>query len=177
MSRVRSLMLSTACLLGGVALAAPPPPAAPTPAAPSCALAPQEALAAANAWRQEARRCGGQAFDAARSLRWNLALERSAERFATELAARGELSHQGESSPTLRERVRESGYLLRAVGENLAAGPLGLDEVFALWTASEDHCRNLMRADFEEMGLACVSGTGRYERYWVLHLGAPARRY
>ncbi|HLO94381.1 MAG TPA: CAP domain-containing protein, partial [Burkholderiaceae bacterium] len=66
---------------------------------------------------------------------------------------------------------------LRAVGENLAAGPLGLDEAFALWTSSEAHCSNLMRPDFEELGLACVAGSGRYERFWVLHLAAPARRF
>lgn len=161
------LLLLSACLLGGLAVAEP---------APVCRVSAQEALAAANAWRQAARQCGSQAFEAAPALRWHAGLEASAERYATELAERGELSHQGRRSPTLRERVRESGYLLRAVGENLAAGPLGLDEVFALWTGSPDHCVNLMRADFEDVGVACVSGTGRYERFWVMHLGAPARR-
>ena len=29
-------------------------------------------------------------------------------------------------------------------------------------------------ADFQEFGLACVNGPGRYQRYWVLHLAAPA---
>lgn len=161
------LLLLSACLLGEVALAEP---------APVCRVTAEEALAAANAWRQAARLCGSQAFEAAPALRWSAALQASAEHFAAELAERGELSHQGRSSPTLRERVRASGYLLRAVGENLAAGPLGLDEVFALWTGSPDHCINLMRADFEDVGVACISGGGRYERFWVMHLGAPARR-
>ena len=169
MCRMPSLLLLCACLLGRLALAAPPP----APCQPSA----DAVLALANAWRQEARQCGGQAWAAAPALRWNEALQQSAQRFATELAARGELSHQGISSPTLRERVRETGYALRAVGENLAAGPLGLDEVFSLWTSSEAHCSNLMRADFEELGLACVTGSGRYERFWVLHLAAPARRF
>lgn len=161
------LLLLSFGLLGEFAVAEP---------APACQVSAQEALATANAWRQAARTCGSQAFEAAPALRWNEALQASAARFAAELAERGELSHQGLSSPTLRERVRASGYLLRAVGENLAAGPLGLDEVFALWMGSPDHCVNLMRADFEDVGVACVSGGGRYERFWVMHLGAPARR-
>lgn len=160
------------CLLGRLAVAAPQPTQPPP-----CQPAAEEVLALANAWRQEARQCGAQAWNAAPALRWNEALQRSAQRFAVELAARGELSHEGIGSPTLRERVRETGYALRAVGENLAAGPLGLDEVFSLWTASEVHCSNLMRADYQELGLACVNGKGPYERFWVLHLAAPARRF
>jgi len=169
MSWMRPLLIALLGLLGGMACAAPAPVR-------SCQLSAEEALRLANAWRAEARQCGRQAFPAAPALRWNEALQQSALRFATELAARDELSHQGLSSPTLRERVREAGYLLRAVGENLAAGPLGLDEVFSLWISSEEHCSNLMKPDFEELGLACVSGAGRYERFWVLHLAAPAGR-
>ena len=174
MYRTTSLLL-WASLLAGLAVAGPAPEAPRPP--PSCEPDAQQALALANAWRQEARQCGARAFDAARPLRWNAALQSSAQRFASELAARGELSHQGLSSPTLRERVRDTGYVLRAVGENLAAGPLGLDEAFSLWASSEEHCANLMRADFEELGLACVAAAGRYERFWVLHLAAPARRF
>lgn len=169
MSWMRSLLMVSTCLFGGLA------PAEPAPARP-CAIGVEDALRLANAWRAEARQCGSQVHPAARPLAWNEALHRSALRFAAELAARDELTHRGLSSPTLRERVREVGYQLRAVGENLAAGPLGLDEVFSLWAGSEEHCSNLMRPEFEELGLACVSGAGRYERFWVLHLAAPARR-
>lgn len=169
MCRTPSLLLFLACLAASVAAAAPPEPSPCQPVA-------EQVLALANAWRQEARQCGRRAFEAAPPLHWNQSLQQSAQRFATELAARGALSHQGIGSPTLRERVREAGYALRAVGENLAAGPLGLDEAFSLWTGSEEHCSNLMRPDFEELGLACVKGAGPYERFWVLHLAAPVRR-
>lgn len=175
MRRLPFLLLTWTCLLASAAPVAP----AETPAPALCRLTAQDmetALKAANAWRQAAHPCGGQPFEAAAPLRWSEPLQRSAERFALELAERGELSHQGRSSPTLRERARDAGYLLRAVGENLAAGPLGLEEVFALWTSSADHCANLMRPDFEDLGVACVNGAGRYERFWVMHLGAPARR-
>ncbi|MBB2487018.1 hypothetical protein H5407_17450 [Mitsuaria sp. WAJ17] len=175
MRRTTFLQLLRAGLLAGLATAATAQEAPRQP--PGCDPDVEQALALANALRQEARHCGARAFEAARPLRWSGALQTSARRFAAELAARGELSHQGLSSPTLRERVRDTGYVLRAVGENLAAGPLGLDEAFSLWTASEEHCANLMRADFEELGLACVSASGRYERFWVLHLAAPARRF
>ncbi len=177
MKRTTSLRLLGACLVAGLVAGLASAAAAQEAPAPGCEPDVQQALALANALRQEARRCGARAFEAARPLRWNAALQQSAQRFAAELAARGELSHQGLSSPTLRERVRDTGYTLRAVGENLAAGPLGLDEAFSLWASSEEHCANLMRADFEELGLACVAASGRYERFWVLHLAAPARRF
>lgn len=172
MAALRFVLILLACLLGGV----PGCVAAVTAPAPDCPPGVEDALRLANAWRAEARRCGARDFAPARPLRWNAALADSALRFAGELAARDELSHQGLSSPSLRERVKGAGYLLRSVGENLAAGPLGADEVFALWAGSEEHCSNLMQPAFEDMGLACVSGTGRHERFWVLHLAAPARR-
>jgi uncharacterized protein YkwD len=134
-----------------------------------------EALAvrALNALRAQAQTCGGRLWPAASALRWQATLGNSARRYAQELAAQDRLDHIGADGATLRTRLREAGYVMRMSGENLAGGPETLDEVLALWLASPAHCENLMAADFQEFGLACVSGPGRLQRYWVLQLASP----
>lgn len=131
----------------------------------------QQALARINMLRAQARACGGAALPAAAALRWDSRLAASAQAYAEELARRDTLSHEGQQARSLRERLRTAGYRMRLAGENLAAGPDTVEEALAQWLASPAHCDNLMAAEFEDMGLACVSGSGRFERFWVLHLG------
>jgi uncharacterized protein YkwD len=121
--------------------------------------------------RGQPRRCGDRWLPIAGSLQWSDALQRSAQIYARELARRDLISHQGEQSAGLRDRLHASGYRLISAGENLAAGPLDLDEALDHWLASAGHCENLMAPQFQELGLACVSAPGRYGRFWVLHLG------
>ena len=127
----------------------------------------------ASALRAQAQQCGSTLMRPAAGLRWNERLAASAQAFAHELAERKVLSHEGRAAPTLRDRLRQTGYRMRMSGENLAAGPDQLNEVFDLWLHSPAHCSNLMQADFEEMGLACAPSKSPYGRFWVLHLGAP----
>jgi uncharacterized protein YkwD len=143
---------------------------APTVGAADCQPDPQAATRALNAVRAQAQSCGA----VAPPLRWHPLLDASAQRYARELAARDRLDHVSASGATLRTRLREAGYLTRVSGENLAGGPETLDETLAQWLASPAHCENLMGADFEEFGLACVAGPGKLQRYWVLQLAAPA---
>jgi uncharacterized protein YkwD len=126
-----------------------------------------------NAFRTQAQACGRKLLPAAPPLRWEGRLEASALAFAAELAQGDQLSHVGLKGSSLRERFRQSGYVMRRAGENLAAGQESLDEVLATWTLSAQHCENLMQSEFVDVGLACVVGPGRYDRYWVLHLGRP----
>jgi len=134
----------------------------------------EEVLRKLNALRASARSCGTLALPAAATLRWDARLVASSQRYAQELARRDSLSHEGQQSRSLRERLSGAGYRMRLAGENLAAGPETLDEALAQWLSSPDHCDNLMAADFEDVGLACVAAGGRYERFWVLHLGRSA---
>jgi uncharacterized protein YkwD len=134
-------------------------------------LGADEALRQINALRARAESCGAMALPAAGALRWNVRLAASAQAYAEELAQRDTLSHQGLRASTLRERLFQAGYRMRQSGENLAAGPETLEQALAQWMASPGHCDNLMFKDFQDMGLACVAAPGRYERFWVLHLG------
>lgn len=128
-------------------------------------------LARLNVFRTQSQLCGHRRLPAAPPLQWDARLQASASAYAGELSAADKLSHIGPGGSSLRQRFRASGYVMRRAGENLAAGQEDLDEVLATWTRSATHCENLMQPDFLDAGLACVSGPGMYERYWVLHLG------
>jgi uncharacterized protein YkwD len=136
-----------------------------------CQDSPEQVLEALNDWRDSSRACGGEAWGAARPLRWNPQLALSARMYAEELAARDTVSHEGLVLPTLSRRLRAAGYRMLAGGENLAAGQERLGDVLEQWMASRSHCENLMQPRFQDAGLACVTGPGHYGYYWVLHLG------
>ena len=136
-------------------------------AATACQPDADTALVALNTLRAHAQPCAA----AARPLQWDARLARSAQRYADELALRDTVSHQGEGAVSLLDRLKAVGYPLRRAGENLAAGQDDLAEVLAQWLASRAHCENLMQAEFRDVGLACVTGPGLYQTYWVLHLG------
>lgn len=140
-----------------------------------CPPSGEAALARLNALRAQPQACGERVWPAAAALRPSAALAASAHRHAVELAARDRLDHVGAGGTSLRTRLREAGYAMRTAGENLAGGPETLDEAIAQWLASAAHCENLMAPDFQDFGLACVSGAGQLQRYWVLQLAAPAR--
>ena len=147
---------------------------APAVASDGCQPATDATQTALNALRARAQQCGENVWPAAPVLRSNPVLAASARRYAQELAARDRIDHIGAAGTSLRTRLRDAGYAMRLSGENLAGGPETLDEALAQWLASPAHCENLMLADFQEFGLACVTGPGRYQRYWVLHLATPA---
>jgi uncharacterized protein YkwD len=152
--------------LAGMASAAPGADCQPAPAAVEQAV---------NVLRAQAQACGERGMPAAPALRWQAVLAASARAHAQDLAARDRLDHRGADGASLRTRLHLAGYVMRLSGENLAGGPETLDEALAQWLASPPHCENLMEAQFQEVGLACVSGPGRLQRYWVLQLAAPAR--
>ncbi len=148
---------------------------APASAQEGCQPKDAAVLAALNALRAQPQVCGERAWPAVSALRPNPVLAQSARRYAQELAVRDRIDHVGAAGTSLRTRLRESGYLMRSAGENLAGGPETLEEAMAQWLASPAHCENLMAAEFQEFGLACVPGSGKFQRYWVLHLAAPAK--
>lgn len=148
-----------------------PVAAAPCPHPPE----PEALLRLLNTLRQQGSACGKQAIAVAGALRWQPMLAESARRYAQELAQRNTLTHTGADGGTLRQRLRQAGYLMRTGGENLASGPDEPHEVLALWMDSPEHCDNLMAGDFTEVGMACeLRGEGRMPLpFWVMHLGRP----
>ncbi len=118
--------------------------------------------------------CGEQTFAAAPPVSWNDQLVEAAAGHATDMAQNDFFSHTGSDGLTVTERVTATGYVWRAVGENLAAGIGTLDEVMAEWMASPEHCEQILNPEFVHMGAACAENPhSTFQVYWVQVVGAP----
>ncbi|WP_302175990.1 CAP domain-containing protein [uncultured Hydrogenophaga sp.] len=128
-------------------------------------------LQAVNQARAEPRVCGSQPMAAAPPLRWERRLFAAARGHSADMARLDYMSHTGRDGRSVAQRVLAQGYPWSVVGENLAAGPLGVDEVVEGWLASPGHCINLMKRDFAEVAVACVQRDGTtWGRYWTMVL-------
>jgi uncharacterized protein YkwD len=91
-----------------------------------------------------------------------------------DMATHDFVSHTGSDGRSVGQRASAAGYAWRSVGENIAAGQATVADVVAGWMASDGHCANVMKSDFRDIALACVTGAAdtRYRRYWTMTLGA-----
>jgi uncharacterized protein YkwD len=90
------------------------------------------------------------------------------------MATHNFFSHTGSEGSSVSERISNTGYRWRIVGENIAAGRESADETVADWLNSPGHCRNLMNPDFTEMAVACSSSDDSdLQRYWTNTLASP----
>jgi uncharacterized protein YkwD len=148
---------------------------APVPAQASCAIPDfaAAALAAINQRRAAGATCGiSGSFAAAAPLRWSTQLATAAAAHSTDMATRNYFSHTSADGQSMSDRVNATGYAWASLGENIAAGYLGIERVVDGWMRSDGHCANLMNPAFDEMGLACVSGSAgsSYAQYWTQNL-------
>lgn len=141
-------------------------------ARPACNGATQEqALAAVNAARAQARYCGAKLFAAAPPLALSGALAVAATTMAADRAAAGDAGHISRDGATHTERARRAGYTGWAVGENTAAGTADLAATVDAFMASEGHCINIMWPYHREFGAACSEGVAPYFAYWAHEFG------
>ncbi len=132
----------------------------------------REILTLVNEVRAEGATCGGTAYPAVEALTWNERLARAARKHSGDMEAAGELAHVTPEGAvhyppgtTLAGRVEREGYTYATLGENVAFGATSPAEAVDLWLASPGHCRNLVRADFRELGV------GRAGAYWTQNFG------
>lgn len=97
------------------------------------------------------------------------ALGDAAQRFACELAARGQIGHRGSDGSSLSERLARQGFASSLVSENVAAGQDSPEEVVAAWMASPHHRENILRPSLTLLGLGRAGGD---QPYWVLDLAS-----
>lgn len=127
-----------------------------------------------NRARSAARRCGSETFAATRPLVASPALAKAAGGHAHDMAEHGYFAHRARDGSTVGQRATRAGYRWRAIGENIAAGPPTADAVVQGWLNSPEHCANLMRPHFTDMGIAFAINTeGKHRVYWVQVFGAP----
>jgi uncharacterized protein YkwD len=183
-SSPRAVRTWAAALAVGGLLAAGVPVASATPAPASASVravvgavdgsADQDALEAevlrlTNKARAKARKCGGKRMKAVRPVRWSAVLASSANQHSADMATNDYFAHNSPSAGSPFDRIRASGYVYRAAGENIAAGR-SLDNPAAVvraWLKSPGHCRIIMSGKFKELGVGRVEGPGKWGVYWT----------
>lgn len=108
-------------------------------------------------------------------LRSSYLLGQSAQKYAEDLATQNFFSHRGKDGSTLSTRVAATGYSFVATGENIAAGQRTAQIVFQGWMSSDGHRKNILAADYTEVGFGLFDATGSsdYGKYWVQNFGKP----
>jgi uncharacterized protein YkwD len=121
-----------------------------------------------NKVRAEGCNCGTTYMPPVGPLTWNNDLQKSAEGHAWDMSNNNYFSHtsrDGRSMQDVFAGYKFNGYKSFAVGENIAFGQSSIDEVMDGWFKSPGHCKNLMNADFKEVGVA------ENHKYWVQDFG------
>lgn len=69
------------------------------------------------------------------------------------------------------QRVKEAGYIFKAVGENIAAGTkMKPKKAFELWMGSKPHKENILRGEYLEIGIG-IAKDDRGEVYYTQVFG------
>jgi len=143
-----------------------------------------------NEARLEGRECGEYGYFAATSaLTWNEHLYDAAYEHSKDMAISNTFSHTGSgtqsdetakalhssSGSSVGERIEHNGYTnWRRYGENIAAGTSMDEAVEAMegWLASPGHCKNIMKPEFKEVGMAVYyNENSHYKYYWTQDFG------
>jgi uncharacterized protein YkwD len=142
---------------------------------PEWSSAGREVLAATNAARAQARRCGDRHYPAAPPLRWNEKLGQAARAHSDDMAGRRYFNHRARDGSGAGERALRAGYGWRKIGENIASGQESPQEAVQGWIASPGHCANLMNPDFTDMGASYALHSDRRHGiiYWTQVFGTP----
>jgi uncharacterized protein YkwD len=98
-------------------------------------------------------------------------LTAAAREHARFMAARRRLSHRGRGGSSPFQRIEAQGYRFRRAGENIAVGPLTLDELMRAWLRSPGHRRNILGA-FSQIGAARATAEDGAS-YWCVTFGDP----
>ncbi|MCU1543981.1 MAG: SCP-like extracellular [Microbacteriaceae bacterium] len=107
-------------------------------------------------------------------LRIDARLSKTAAWHATDMGRRHYFSHTDSARRDPFQRMIAFGYpLVRARGENLAAGNAGVQPTFQQWLHSPAHKAVLMMPQFHAIGIARVYVPGStYGWYWVTDFGS-----
>ncbi len=111
--------------------------------------------------RQTGCNCGSTVMPPVAPVTWNDKLAKAAYEHSLEMKINNYFSHTGFNGSNAGQRITAAGYLWKTYGENIAKGYTSEQAVVSGWLSSEGHCKNIMGANFKEMG------AGREENYWT----------
>lgn len=125
----------------------------------------QKLLDLVNAKRASGCNCGTETMPPVPALTWNNRLATAALKHSQDMNAKNYFAHDSKDGRDPGDRITAEGYTWMAYGENIAKGQTTEQEVFDAWMNSPGHCKNIMGANFKEMGL------GRAANYWTQDFG------
>ena len=136
----------------------------------------KEVLALVNEARAKPRTCGNQKFGAAPPVEWNAKLGSAALAHSRDMGNGNYFAHAERDGSTVGDRATREGYEWTAIGENIAAGQGSADQAVSSWLTSPNHCVNVMKPDFTQMGAAYfVNQASDTIIYWTQVFGTPQR--
>ncbi|RYC69460.1 CAP domain-containing protein [Spirosoma sordidisoli] len=132
----------------------------------------QEVLTYINVARSKPCQCGTTTYPAVPALTLDSQLNSASDKHALDMATYNYFSHTGRDGSQPWDRMTREGYIWRAAGENIAAGYSTTRAVVDGWLKSPGHCRNIMSANFKQVGVGyAYSATSTYRHYWVTDFG------
>lgn len=132
----------------------------------------QEILTYINQARSKPCQCGATVYPAVTPLTLDNQLNAASDKHAVDMATYNYFSHTGRDNAQPWDRMTREGYVWRAAGENIAAGYATTRAVVDGWLRSEGHCKNIMSANFKNVGVGYgYTTTSTYKHYWVTDFG------
>jgi len=120
-----------------------------------------------NKSRRDGKACGQGGRRTSSRLIWSCALTKVAAQHTQYMLNSNSLVHKSAQGWGLAKRVDQSGYRWRAAAENISHGYRDVQAVMNGWLKSEEHCANLMSAEYSELGAA------RHGDYWSVIFALP----
>lgn len=133
-------------------------------------LDPGKMLRLINAKRKSGCDCGDEFMPAVPRLRWNKKLETAAYKHSEDMNNNNYFDHKSQDGSSAGDRIQRTGYQFWTWGENIASGQRSEEQVMEGWIKSAGHCRNIMNANFTQVG------AGRSGNLWTQVFAAPRTR-
>lgn len=92
------------------------------------------------------------------SLRVNLKLTQAAENKAQDMLASDYFEHYSPLGKSPWSFIKSAGYDYLMAGENLAMDFSSSEGIHNAWMASESHKNNIIKKEYEEIGIAAING-------------------
>lgn len=121
-----------------------------------------QAIAELHQWMNSERKARGMAPFAASS-----ALDQAARRQGCDMVQHNYFAHSRPGGPSLKQRIKETGYPLRGGNENLAyTRQVRAMTTAEIWRNSPKHWEAIINPSNRDVGLSVVAGNGKV--YWVM---------
>ena len=130
----------------------------------------KEMVRLVNEAREKGVYCGDKWQKPVEPIEWDETLEQAAILKSRDMYSKNYFSHSSPDGETLTDRLKKVKYAWRAMGENLAKGPISVEQTVGTWLESKGHCLNIMKPEFTHFGAA------QYGTYWTQVFASPAEK-